>query len=561
MDINVLFERLRAKLGDGAVYANLQEPMRTVMERRMIAMSGAIRAKPDWTTKMHDAEIRQKWTAEAKDQGLTDLEIKYVLEELEYYAKLRDPETGVEISGVDMVWSSDSLIDSDLAQELQCYAAILEDIPEKLRDWHPNTNEQVLNLIHPSLYPLFYNRSFLCGPIASPAAALALPTIKSQPCGLHEWRRATADSGMGNVPVRGDYLSEKYCWLPSEFHVRDDGSVGIESYINNLHPVKHAKLYPTIANIFARFVPMFENVVTDLGFMLGCRVVPDPYAWFSNEGNPYDAGQDEKNSEDYASTVDDRYDEWIRTREFLSPPPSEFRMPDRPIPAFSFRGRRLQVIVKMSNILLTPDKPEYEGGSWHVEAMANEHIIATGIYYYDVDNITESKLNFRQSVEEYIPYEQDDERGIRLAYGIEVDDDRDAMVSQELGGVEARNGRCICFPNVYQHQVSGFKLKDPSRPGHRKILAFFLIDPSMRIPSTAIVPPQQQDWWAEDLFKLSLFGDLPLTVQKCLIEHVEWPMSLERAKEERLKLMAERSSNNADVSSTYFEQEFSLCEH
>ncbi|KAJ1953524.1 hypothetical protein EC988_002945 [Linderina pennispora] len=555
MDINTLFERLREKLGDGAVYARQFDVMRTIMERRMVAMSGAIRAKPNWTVKMQDDKIRQKWAAEAKNQGLTDLEIKYVLEELDYYAKLRDPETGIEVSGVDMVWASDSLISDALAQELRDYAFILEDVPEKLKDWHPNTNKQVLNLIHPSLYPLFYDGSFLCQPIASPAAALEPPTIKCQPCGVHEWRKETADSDMGNVPINGNYLSRQYCWLPSEFHVRDDGSVEIESYINNLHPVRHAGLYPTIANIFARFVPMFENVVTDLGFMRGCRVVPDPYAWFSNVGDPYNAEGDADDD------VDEKYERWLETREFITPPPEEFKMPDRPIPAFSFRGRRLQAIVKMSNIMLTPDKPEYEGGSWHVEAMANEHIIATGIYYYDVDNITESRLNFRQSASDEVGYEQDDARGMRLAYGIELDEDRMATLSQELGGVEALNGRCICFPNTYQHQVSGFKLKDPSKPGHRKILAFFLIDPSMRIPSTKIVPPQQQDWWAEKVFELPLFGDLPLTIRDCLVEHVEWPMSLEMAKEGRLKLMEERTSNNEDVSLSHFEQEFNLCEH
>ncbi|KAJ1953548.1 hypothetical protein EC988_002926 [Linderina pennispora] len=338
---------------------------------------------------------------------------------------------------------------------------------------------------------------------------------------------------MGNVPVDGDYLSRQYCWLPSEFHVRDDGSVEVESYINNLHPVRHARLYPTIANIFARFVPLFENVVTDLAFMRGRRVVPDPYAWFSEDGNPDLVENDGADSgESGVVGFDDEY-----------------------------RSRRLQAIVKMSNIMLTPDKPEYEEGSWHVGAMANEHIVATGIYYYDVDNITESRLDFRQSVKRLINYEQGDKRGIRLGYGIEVDDNLNAMLSQELGGVECLNSRCICFPNIYQHQVSGFKLRDPSKPGHRKILAFFLIDPSMRIPSIKVVPPQQQDWWAEKLLGLPRFGSLPLTIKDCLFEQIEWPISLEKAREERLKLMAERSTNNETVTSMYFEQEFNLCEH
>ena len=33
---------------------------------------------------------------------------------------------------------------------------------------------------------------------------------------------------------------------------------------------------------------------------------------------------------------------------------------------------KLQIIVKLANVHLTPEKPEYNGGSWHVEGQANE---------------------------------------------------------------------------------------------------------------------------------------------------------------------------------------------
>lgn len=57
-------------------------------------------------------------------------------------------------------------------------------------------------------------------------------------------------------------------------------------------------------------------------------------------------------------------------------------------------GRPLQVIVKLANIELTPENSWYEGGTWHVEGMANENIVATGIYYYDTENITDSRFKF-----------------------------------------------------------------------------------------------------------------------------------------------------------------------
>ena len=36
------------------------------------------------------------------------------------------------------------------------------------------------------------------------------------------------------------------------------------------------------------------------------------------------------------------------------------------------QGRRLQVIVKLANIMLTPEKPRYVGGTWHVEGELQE---------------------------------------------------------------------------------------------------------------------------------------------------------------------------------------------
>lgn len=60
-----------------------------------------------------------------------------------------------------------------------------------------------------------------------------------------------------------------------------------------------------------------------------------------------------------------------------------------------FREEGLQVIVKLASIELTPEKPAYAGGSWHVEGLLNEHIAATALHYYDVENVTEARIAFR----------------------------------------------------------------------------------------------------------------------------------------------------------------------
>lgn len=119
----------------------------------------------------------------------------------------------------------------------------------------------------------------------------------------------------------------------------------------------------------------------------------------------------------------------------------------------------------------------------------------------------------------------------------------------------------IAFPNVLQHCVQPFKLKDETKPGHRKILAMFLVDPHIRVISTANVPPQQRDWWAMEVHKHAPFTDLPQEIFDHIISFVDDPISWERAAEIRQDLMNERGAmsekNNQWVSDT----KFSFCEH
>ncbi|KAJ2827573.1 hypothetical protein IWW50_001820, partial [Coemansia erecta] len=103
-------------------------------------------------------------------------------------------------------------------------------------------------------------------------------------------------------------------------------------------------------------------------------------------------------------------------------------------------------------------------------------------------------------------------------------------------------------------------LADPTKPGHRKIMAFFFIDPTSRIPSTELVPPQQREWWSEKVMARGAIADLPMLVQERITKHVDFPISLAEAKELRLELMSERSSNNSSASE-FFSPEFYLCEH
>jgi hypothetical protein len=120
--------------------------IRTLRELEMMQLSAVIRSKPAWQVKISDADVVAKWTREAAEQGMTEAQIRYVLAELAYYAERRDKRTGIEVSGVDGVWQSDALIDDELRSRLREAVRVLEDVPDAERDWHPGSDEQILDL-------------------------------------------------------------------------------------------------------------------------------------------------------------------------------------------------------------------------------------------------------------------------------------------------------------------------------------------------------------------------------------------------------------------------------
>src|SRR5690606_36134653 len=156
----------------------------------------------------------------------------------------------------------DGLIPKELKEELKRRMEPFEKVPDEKKDWHPGSNNQVLDLIHPSLYCYVKNVS-----------EVNIPPNE-------------------NIPVK---TQVKYKWLPAEFEVLDkeNGKVKIKSYINNVDEKVHKGLYETIEKIFGFFLKPLSKLV--------------------------------------------RFD------------------------------KRLQVIVKAANIVLTPDLPYYFGGTWHTE--------------------------------------------------------------------------------------------------------------------------------------------------------------------------------------------------
>lgn len=119
----------------------------------------------------------------------------------------------------------DGLLTSDLDNE--CKQLISEMIKNEPIDWHPGSNQQVRDIIHPSMYCY----------------------VK----GISKHKDKTIAPSCGE--------SERYQWLPSRLDVDNDGKVKVMSYINNLNSNKYPQFIPLIENVFERFIPSFEKVI------------------------------------------------------------------------------------------------------------------------------------------------------------------------------------------------------------------------------------------------------------------------------------------------------------
>ncbi|EIN07905.1 hypothetical protein PUNSTDRAFT_53245 [Punctularia strigosozonata HHB-11173 SS5] len=508
---------------------------RTLIELRMCALSATIREKPEWYNKFRDAKIQEKWRKEIQEQQadlhdsqkLTSNMVNYIMEELDAYAALRDAETGIEAGPYEKIWRSDQLIPPSLKASLVQAVLPLESVPDDQKDWHPGSDGQVLDLVHPSLYPIVYR-----------------------------WTVRTTGEIVDSPDEDDMFTSVMFQWLPSDFDVSSDGSVRLASpYINNVHPNDHRDLMNVIPQVLQQAVPMFERVLSDLSrekplptrIELGDRKFPACVWPDGDVPNPSDDDDDDEQWYDNQPKV------WPESKPHYAGSLDEVQR------TVSLHGQRLQVIVKLANIVLTPDKPEYPGGKWHVEGMRNESIVSSFIYYYDCGNTTESRLSFRHAVAEPRYHCQDDSYCMKHLYGI----DRDDPCVQEVGSVITKQDRCIAFPNLYQHQVSPFKLADPTKPGHRKILVFFLVDPHVKVPSATDVAPQQRSWVRRAMGEApagSLWNKLPVEILD-YIANYSFTMSEDEAKQYRLELMKERTVFVDTVNEERFGQEFNMCEH
>lgn len=497
--------------------------------------------------------------------------------------ELRDKAAIFKKTGLINVLDGDlTIVKSDVAVSESARKALsegvqkLEDVPDHQKDWHPGSDEMVLDLVHPSLFPVAYGLT----------KVLPDEKVPLDGCIKYIGKGVTIRSFTpqrlppSNVP--DPWLHEErpiewgsFQWLPTDVEVTDTGARML-GYINNLHPEEHREMYTTLEQIVEKTIPLWEECLSGFydrrrikledtgesdytypeGLLYRIPGEPDgPRAWFdpnkdllsNGESLPDDAWEWQCEDEFHDWKEQNRILTYREPREYT--PQAELTEGSE-VPGADLRGKYpggLQVIFKLASIHVTPEKPRYGGGSWHVEGGLNEMICASAIYYLDQENVSDSHLAFRQSLEEQeiglIP-EQGHWASLEAYMGIE----QDGPAVQRIGSVLTKEGRLLAFPNSVQHQVQPFELMDKGRKGHRKILAMFLVDPQRRVLSTSNVPPQRRDWWGEELHREGSLRELPAELVQHTVGLVDdFPVSWEKAVEMREKLIKERGLGNDAV--------------
>ncbi|KAF8226655.1 hypothetical protein L208DRAFT_350947 [Tricholoma matsutake] len=497
---------------------------RTLTELAMCEYSADLRRNSDWWKHFQNKGTREAWASIAQrrvwtirtpssfaDVHLSPKQIEYVLDELAGYSALIDHENRCQISCFERIWESEHLLDSAAAAALNHELSNLRNQPLMFQDTITTL------LINPFLHCLVYNR-----------------TLVSSPLNRHLPPRPLPSPSAGDIYT----MSPQFAFLPSEILVSSSGVASFASYINNLHP-SHTTLYAHFETVLTSFLPLFEHTLTDLhrSNPLVQRIQGSyKYIVWDEPDEPEFSDDDEG-----WAAFDREMRHWEMNRPIYLPD-----IPDTGYPGglecrnyvVSLKGRKLQVILQVSDTRLRPGGPGFPGTPWHVEGMRNEGIVACGLYFPSVENITSTSLQFRMAVNYPRGFSAGDTGATLRTWGLRDGD----SCHQYIGSRPVHSGLAIVFPNIYQHRQTSFTLLNPSRPGHQTVIAFFLVDPELQpIVSTAMVAPQQKHWIKQALDE-SLDRRVPMEVVERIMDYVEGVMEVDEAENYGRALMQARET-------------------
>ncbi|KAJ5634832.1 hypothetical protein N7528_002674 [Penicillium herquei] len=549
-------------------YADL--PVQTLREIAMVEVMEDLTDIPEWWKKIQDPKTAQEWKKVAQNSGLdiTKNMTEWIIEELKFKALIYEQSHAVALYNGD-VTKSDTNVPISLTEELRSAAKVLEYVDPELKFYHPGGLAMQRDLLAMALYPLVYGKSrILPDRLIGLDEALrhagqgeVIPSPKET--GITREDMAWRVSARSDIKVRP--YSRNFQILPSDLALGDDGKWHITTYINNLHPVKHRNIYDIIEKVFNCLVPQWDMTMTPLKDMLHSRARIEYHKaeYYPVPKEIIDQAPKIKDRE-AQSEFDIRYEKW-RMEHFRAiqpdvgqfvpwavPPCMMSKLPeDLPAPVRieqsvnlnkDYKERGLQIVTRLMGVDLTPDDPYYQT-EWHVEGQMNEHICAASFLIYDLENMEEPSMEFRNIIDidafSEVEHEPRDFIWLKQIFGMENGE----PAVQRTGSIECKVGRVVMYPSTVQHRLTKFELKDKSKAGRMRMLVFYLIDPNIRIISTANIPPQRLDWTLDKNWNGEDKENLAASMAKLALDNKDekgdMPMSLSEALETRMEFLNE----------------------
>ena len=213
----------------------------------MLHFMNNVTDKPDWPNKVfiffkrydkyressttfqvNNEEIAQKWKDEVcggSELDFTPRMADWCIEELRHVGSIYclSPENPppIFVFNGDVV-KSDTAVSSELKHALQEEVKRFEAaIPKHLKDWHPGSDEKVLDLVHPSLFPLVYGKTRI---LHEGENTTLLNCIER--CGEGEIVPQPPDEGTfqtfetnWHMTEKSRIFSKRFQWLPCEVDI------------------------------------------------------------------------------------------------------------------------------------------------------------------------------------------------------------------------------------------------------------------------------------------------------------------------------------------------------
>ncbi|KAJ1947390.1 hypothetical protein GGF37_000462 [Kickxella alabastrina] len=318
-----------------------------------------------------------------------------------------------------------------------------------------------ISLTDPYPHPLIFRKlAILEPPMTLPEDSLELENFGKVFGSQKKWVRAvrevnqrmarSIDHGLrAFIPFDLGHLqsvnSNTHRWLPADIYVNPDGTVKIRSYINNLHPqvlinLKHPRDLHGCINL-EDYVCLYKEGCT--GQICQPKYDNDGYEsqYASEKDSDWDNGgkavdfadndgghftryhdkyyteenlsdsefcwnrdyrgtfcYDSDNSEDsYISEAE--YDEWHHYPKIPKLNLQLFVEPRRPPIPTSPCDCNFQVVVKMFDIYLMEEVPEYDDCDWHLDGGNSDQTVATASYCYETKAIKHVEMEFCETIQ------------------------------------------------------------------------------------------------------------------------------------------------------------------